>query len=113
MNFTGFCVSIIEIENIHFGTEIKVMQGLDMVWSVRYKRKLRGVSSNDFEIVRRLKSFNGRLIPISHELGAVVNQLENYPKVKMWLYKKIRDGHMAEEAFRYFKHFVAGIQSGK
>lgn len=105
--------SRIEIENIHFGTEIKVMQGLDMVWSVRYKRKLRGVSSNDFEIVRRLKSFNGRLIPISHELGAVVNQLENYPKVKMWLYKKIRDGHMAEEAFRYFKHFVAGIQSGK
>lgn len=105
--------SRIEIENIHFGIEIKVMQGLDLVWSVKYERKLRGVGTDDFEIVRRLKAFNGRRIPISHELGAVVNQLENYPKVKMWLYKKIRDGYVAEEAIRYFKHFIIEIQSGE
>ena len=30
--------SKIEIENIHFGTEIKVMQGLDIVQTVRFKR---------------------------------------------------------------------------
>ena len=89
------------------------MQGLDLVWSVRYERKLREVSANDFEIVRRLNSFKGRLIPISHELGAVANQLENYPKVKMWFYKKIRDGYVVEKALRYFKHFIVDIQSGK
>lgn len=103
----------IEIENIHFGTEIRVMQGLDLVWSVRYERKLREVISNDFELIKRLKSFDGRLIPIPHELGAVFNQLENYPKVKRWLYKKIREGYMAEGAFRYFKQFVTKMQSGR
>lgn len=103
----------IEIESIHLGTEIKVMQGLDIVWSVRYERKAQKILIHDFDIVRRLNSFNGRLVPISHELGAVVNQLENYPKVKRWLYKKIREGYISEEALRYLKHFIRGIQYGR
>lgn len=103
--------SRIEIENIHFETEIKVMQGLDLVWSVKYERKIQEALKWDFDIVRRLNAFKGRLIPISHELGAAVGQLENYPEVKRWLYKKIRDGFIPEEALRYFKHFITEVQS--
>lgn len=102
--------SRIEIENIHFGTEIKVMQGLDLICSVRYERKIQEVNANDFEVIRKIKSFNGRLIPVSHRIGAVANQLGNYPEVKKWLYKKIREGSMPERALCYLKSFIMEIQ---
>ncbi|MEY8334775.1 hypothetical protein AALB53_16955 [Lachnospiraceae bacterium 47-T17] len=102
--------SKIEIENIHFGTEIKVMQGLDIVQTVRFKRKISEISTYDFDIARRLMSFHGKLIPIAHRIGAVTVQLEQYPEVKKWLCKKIRDGYMPEDAFYYFKYFMTKLQ---
>lgn len=105
--------SRIEIDNIHFGTGIKVTQGLDLIWSVIYKRKTQEVVTCDFDIVRKLKSFHGKMIPISHEVGATISQLENYPEVKKWLYKKFRDGYISEDALRYFKYFIIRIRSGR
>lgn len=100
----------IEIENIHFGIEIKVMQGLDVVRVVRFKRNVSEISTYDFDIVRRLTSFHGKLIPIAHRIGATAEQLEQYPEVKKWLCKKIRDGYMPEDALRYFKYFMTELQ---
>ena len=55
-------------------------------------------------------SFHGKLIPIAHRIGAVTVKLEQYPEVKKWLCKKIRDGYMPEDAFYYFKYFMTKLQ---
>ena len=102
-----------EIDNIYFGTEIKITQGLDMIWSARYERKTEKVVRYDLDIARRLKSFHGKMIPISHEVGSTIGQLENYPEVKKWLYKRLRDGYISEDALRYFKFFIIRTQSGR
>lgn len=98
-----------EMDDICWGTEIKVFQGLDLVWSVKYERKTQEIVSDDVDISRRLKSFNGRRIPLSHRVGSSVSKLKNYPEVKKWLYETIRDGYISEDAFRYFKHFIESL----
>lgn len=98
-----------EIEDIHLGMEIRVIQGLDVVWSIGYARKTHETIACDADIVKRLKSFNGKMIRMPHEFGAIANKLESYPEVKEWLYRKIKDGHITEGAFRFLKHFIIGI----
>lgn len=102
-----------EIDNIYFGTEIKITQGLDVIWFARYERETEKGVTYDFDIVRRLKSFHGKMIPISHEVGATISQLEDYPEVKKWLYKRLREGYMPEDAFRYFKYFLVSNKFSK
>lgn len=97
------------IDDIHLGLEIKVFQGLDLVWTVRYERKQKEFSTNDDTILKKLKAFNGKLIPISHSI-CVGNKLKKYPKVKKWIYQKIRAGYMPEDAFRYFQHLVVKLK---
>lgn len=97
------------IDDIHLGIEIKILQGLDLVWNVRYERKQKELSTDDDTILKKLKAYNGRPIQISHSICAGV-KLIKYPKVKKWLYKKIRAGYMPEDAFRYFQHFVVKLK---
>ncbi len=99
-----------ELNDIRWGTEIKVLQGLDLVWSARYERTPQKMVSDDIDISRRLKSFKGRQIPLSHSVGSSVGRLKNYPEVKKWLYETIRDGYISEDAFRFFKHFMERLQ---
>lgn len=100
-----------ELDNIWFGCEITILQGLDIVWKVRYERKKHFRGTDDLEILSRLVQFSGKEVAVSHTLGAAAEWLHDYSQVKSWLYQKIRIGRMPEDALRYFKLFIAKQKS--
>ena len=97
---------IFDIADIKFGTEIKILQGLDCIFSANYKRKEKGISLNDDELFLQLKRGRGRKIKTPHTLGSFISKLKNYPKIQGWLYKSIRTGFVNEESYRLFRQFI-------
>lgn len=96
----------LELDNIQVGVEIKVFQGLDLVWSVYYEHKQNSLMPDETAILKTLDALGGKMIPVTRSIGSAVNQLKNYPKLKRWVYKRIKIGYISEEALRYLRRFL-------
>ena len=94
---------IAEIDQIQYGMNINVFQGLECVWSVSYMRAKKSISSNETELLFKLQNAGGKMIPISHVFGAVANKYSEYPKIKEWIYLQIRNGYISENAFKIIR----------
>lgn len=99
---------IFNVDNITFGTEIKIFQGWDCVWKIFYQREERGIAQSDTELFLKLEHGKGRKIKVPHAWGSFTDKLRNYPQVKSWLYKSIRIGFVSEESYLVFRQFVLG-----
>ena len=96
------------LSELKMGYQVTVYQGLDAVWSITFEKEKEAVISNkDEEIAKRLANYRGETLPIVHSLGSLAAKLGEYPKVKQWLYKKIRQGEMPAAAYRYFRSFIS------
>jgi len=96
------------LSELKMGYQVTVYQGLDAVWSITFeKEKEAGISNKDEEIAKRLANYRGETLPIVHSLGSLAAKLGEYPKVKQWLYKKIRQGEMPAAAYRYFRSVIS------
>ena len=96
------------LSEMKMGYQVTVYQGLDAVWSITFEKEKEAVISNkDEEIAKRLANYRGETLPIVHSLGSLAAKLGEYPKVKQWLYKKIRQGEMPAAAYRYFRSFIS------
>ena len=100
-----------DIDSLGFGMEIKIFQGLDCVWQIRYERLEETFSFYDEKLYRLLERSRGKLVKIPHTWGNVADKLGDYPKVKNWLYKSIRSGVVPEESYSTFKQFL--LKHGK
>ena len=98
--------TIFDIPDINFDTEIKILQGLDCVWSAIYEHEEKGISLTDEELFLKLERGKGKKIKIPHTWGTLTNKLKNYPKVYNWLYKSIRTGFVNEESYFLFRQFI-------
>lgn len=58
-------------------------------------------SNNENSILEKLNSFSGKKIKVSHTIGSLAARLDEYPKIKMWLYKRIRENSINEQAYKY------------
>lgn len=96
-----------EFSDLQFGCEVSVLQGLDCIWGIQYQRRVLRTEQSEEQILRRLRSAGGPLVPVSHTWGAVAAQLQDYPRVRLWLYQKIRDGIAPERACRELQCFLA------
>ncbi|MDD3251885.1 MAG: hypothetical protein PHV18_04925 [Lachnospiraceae bacterium] len=103
-NLKGGCR--LELDNIQAGVEVKIFQGLDLVWSVYYEHKQYSLMPDETAVLKTLDALGGKMIPVTRSIGSAVNQLKNYPKLKRWVYKKIKIGCIPEDAFRYLKRFL-------
>lgn len=102
----------IELDAIQYGVRVLILQGLDIVWSVEYKKENSEVLSSDDTVnFQNLVHAHGRKIPVSHTLGATVGLLKNYPKTRKWISEKIRSGYMEEDALAYYKNFIVMLKS--
>ena len=63
--------------------------------------------NRDEQIAKRLEAYHGEMLPIAHSLGGVAAKLTEYPMVRQWLYKRIRQGEMPIAAYRYFRSFIS------
>ena len=98
------------VYDIAFGYEIQVTQGLDCVWSVSFQRAIK-TSNSDDELYRALCSYNGNEVRITHKDGAIAARLDDCPKVKQWLYEKIRVGHAPYAAIKHLNKYVSEQQN--
>lgn len=96
-----------EFSDLQFGCEVSVLQGLDCIWGIQYQRRVLRTEQGEEQLLRRLRSAGGPLVPVSHTWGAVAAQLQDYPRVRLWLYQKIRDGSAPERACRELQCFLA------
>ena len=94
---------IAEIDQIQYGMNINVFQGLECVWSASYIRAKKSISSNETELLFKLQNAGGKMIPISHVFGAVANKYSEYPKIKEWIYLQIRNGYISENAYKIIR----------
>ena len=100
----------LELDNIQVGVEIKVFQGLDLIWSVYYEHKPCSLMPDETVVLKKLDALGGKMIPVTRSIGSAVNQLKNYSKLKRWVYKRIKIGCIPEEALRYLKRFLIEIK---
>lgn len=101
-----------EISGIQFEYQIRVFQGLDCVWTAFFQRKKKEKKANNEDLIlTQLKNSKGKLIPISHTLGANATILNDYPFIKQWLYQKIREQSMSDRSYRIFKNFIRELKS--
>lgn len=98
--------TIYDVDDINFGTEIKIFQGLDCVFKVVYQREKKGFAQSDIELFSRLERGKGKKIKVPHTWGSLADKLRNYPKVRDWLYKNIRAGFVNEESYLIFRQFI-------
>ena len=96
----------LNLEHISRHTEVRILQGLDIVWKAYFDIAAIHDHPDDASIVRKLDSFHGALVPMSHTLGALAQELTDYPVVKQWLYCKIRSGTISQDALHYLRHFI-------
>lgn len=91
------------IEKIFYGISVEILQGLDCVWRVHYSKVNKPKMKDEEELLQNLQKAKGRLIPISHTIGCLLNKMGMYPEIKKWLYKKIRSGYIEEKALLFLK----------
>jgi len=91
--------------------EVKIYQGLDLVWFERYET--RNTSSGDAGFVRRLEECSGPLRTIPHSIGAAAARMPDNPELKNWLRKKIRQGQMPESAYQMLIRHIMEKQNEK
>lgn len=84
--------------------EVKIYQGLDLVWFERYE--MWNTSSGDAGFVRRLEECSGPLRTIPHSMGATAARMPDNPELKNWLRKKIRQGQMPESAYQMLIRYI-------
>ena len=95
-----------EIGPIQFGCEVQVFQGLDCVWSIQFQKQLPLPDQEESLLLQKLQSSAGPQIAVPHVWGAIAERLEAYPRVKQWLYARIREGRMPERAYKELRCFI-------
>lgn len=93
---------MIEIDQITFGIQLELFQGCDLVRAIGFERKSSGIdaAAADKQLVKKLKSAQGSMVPVPHSIGSIVIKLTAYPRTRQWLLRAIRAGEMPHSAYR-------------
>lgn len=91
----------LELDQITWGTQISIFVGMDLTRKLSYLKVLNDAPKDEIVILQKLNSFSGKDIKIPHAAGSMASKLEKYPKVRLWLYQRIRRGVIDEQAYRY------------
>ena len=102
-----------EVNSISWGTEIKILVGLDCIWCATYSHPKRQQNGEE-DLLKTLEAAHGDMIRIPHTVGNMASQLQSFPAVKKWLYTQIRKGYIKKDAYKSLMQFVIRYnQSGE
>ena len=100
------------IDDIGWNYRIQVYVGLDKVWEISYERKENCPDEGEEDgFLYRLQILQGKRIHVPYSARNMVVCLQKYPKIQKWLYRKIQDGWICENAYRELQSFV--LNKGK
>jgi hypothetical protein len=86
------------IDSITVNSTIEIFIGCDCAWRALYVKKPVIDSVDDKILWRQLVAASGNEILIPHSIGAIIEQLHEYPLVNKWLYKAVRRGRVPRKA---------------
>jgi hypothetical protein len=98
-----------KIENLHYGSEVVVLQGLDAVWSLKLEKIKKSINESlycEMDILERLSNFHGESMPIPSSMSGLIERLSKYPSVKKWVYRQILAGSIQTDAWRYLRSIL-------
>ncbi len=88
----------IELDNLSYGMEVRLVVGLDCVWQIRFKKPLK--SGNEVEILRYIAGVSGMTIPAPRSLRNIMLGMKQYPEICRWIRKCIESGTINEQSYR-------------
>ena len=88
----------IELDSLSYGTEIRLIVGLDCVWQIHFKKPLK--PDNEVEILRYITGVSGVTIPAPHSLHNILFGMKQYPEICKWIRKCIETGTINEQSYR-------------
>ena len=100
----------VTVRNIRFGITVRIQQGSDVVWTSTYKRPGSRRNTEDGALYRKLLSFQGKAVPVSHSLGGLASKMEDYPLTRQWLVQVIRKGCAPARALNHLKGYMSRQQ---
>lgn len=95
----------IELNRLSFGTSVQFRIGLDIVWSISFKKQKCSLANNDFKILERITNVSGVNIPTPHSLRNILVGMSHYPQICYWIRKCIKKGTINEQAYRRLQDF--------
>ena len=95
-----------EISGIQAGQSVEIYQGLDLVWQAHYARA-KSESADDDELYNTLRNCRGDYTAVPHSAGAMSAGMNDYPKIRSWLYACIRNGRISRRAYNILIHKFA------
>lgn len=98
------------LDSIRIGQFIKLYQGMDLAWACHFIKKKKELSQNtrDKEIFNRLLKCKGKEIEISHTMGAMIRNMDQYPLCRKWLMDVVKKRKINEKAFKILKSELRG-----
>ena len=93
------------IDNLKFGEEIRIIIGLDCVWSATYIKTIDETQIDELEIINMLNSHSRSFIPAPHALKSMAIDFANYPLINAWIREKIKTGKISQPSFRQLQTF--------
>lgn len=95
-----------KLRSIMRNREYLVYIGSDCIWKIHIpdkqpKKKVESI--DDDELFKKLICAKGSLIRINHSFGSICNGMNDYPKTKGWVRKKIKEGYISSEAYHMLR----------
>ena len=96
----------IEISNLNYEMDIRVLVGLDMVWQLRFVKP--SIFHHEYEatLLFELQHLKGQNIRAPHELQPMVERLQGCPAIQKWLQGRIYSGVIDKRAYKKLCYFI-------
>lgn len=94
-----------EVDQIGYGMEIQVLQGLDIVWSICFRAE-HSQAADDELIYQQLAHCRRRSVPFPHRYGIIANYIHEMPKTLQWIRTHIRNGVIPEDALKIVQKMI-------
>lgn len=96
--------------NIRFGYRFEIYQGMDKIRTVEFVREKRLSDSDEESFVKKLSQFADRVIPIPYDLSGIIERLDDYPEIQVWVRNIKRKGLIPEKAYKLLRKFVVTLE---
>lgn len=97
-------------EKIIFGSCIKVIIGLDVIWQINFKKQVAINADEESELMQKISNASGHLIKAPHSLKNILAGMHSYPQICKWIRKCIKNEVINEQAYRRLQEIYRTIK---
>lgn len=92
---------ILTVDDLSFGCEVRIFQSCDVIRNIKFEKPKNDTDTSalDRQLVEKLRSCKGVLMPVPHSIGAVVGKLTHFPLTKEWFCSKTKEGRISRTAY--------------